>query len=40
MIERDIFGPLYGLDGSFLLLVLAAIIRVAFLVFLMIGERQ
>lgn len=40
MIERDIFGPLYGLDGSFLLLVLAAIISVAFLVFLMIGERQ
>ena len=40
MIERDIFGPLYGLDGSFLLLVLAAIISVAFLVFLMVGERQ
>lgn len=40
MDERDLYGPLYGLDGTFLLIVIAAIISIAVLALLVIGERQ
>lgn len=40
MDERDLYGPLYGLDGTFLLLAVMLIISMIILILLVIGESQ